>query len=166
MVVSSFFHWRKTFHDLAEETVPIVRRVLQNGRCYSRDVTASEVYVIEAFEDEAPGYIFALGEGKSLLLKGQQYVPEEDKMPWPAATFSLVRSTDGQLWIGLFSFGQALAPTRTIEMRECKEDFIWAEREDELDGQPDEVLKRIMKGGQQQGGGYSPTATRSSKPTL
>ena len=149
MVVSGFFRWRKTYRQFAKDTIPTVRRVLQEGRCQSRDVTASEVYEIEEFEDEGPGYIFALGEGKSLLLKGQKYAPEEDKMPWPAGTFSLVRSTDGGLWIGLFSSARCCCRRRRFQMQECKEEFVWSEREDVLDGQPDQVLKGITKSGQQ-----------------
>jgi hypothetical protein len=148
MVVSGFFRWRKTFRQFAKETIQTTRRVLQEGRCQSRDVTASEVYEIEEFEDEGPGYIFALGEGKSLLLKGQKYAPEEDKMPWPAGTFSLVRSTDGGLWIALFSSGKVLLPTQTIQVQECKEEFVRSEREDVLEGQPDQVLKEITKSDQ------------------
>ena len=37
-------------------------------------------------------------------------------MPWPASSFSLVRSVDGTLWVGLFSTGQTLNPSRKIKM--------------------------------------------------
>ncbi len=148
MVVSGFLRWRQAYREFARDTVPVVRRVLREGRCLSRDVTASRVYEIEEFEDEGPGYIFAIGEGKSLLLKGQKYEPEDARMPWPAPTFSLVRSSDGELWIGLFSSGQTLSPLRTIQMDECLDDFVWSEREDVLEGEPGQILNGILKGGQ------------------
>lgn len=145
ITVSSFFHWRKGYRDFAANTIPLIRKVLAEDQVLSRDVTASEVYEIEAFEDEGSGYIFALGTGKSLLLKGQKYVPDDDQMPWPATEFSLVRSVDNSLWIGVFSSGQEMSPARTVEMQECSDEFIWSEREEVIDGQPEDVLKGIMK---------------------
>ena len=147
-VISGFFRWRRHYRDFSTDTLPAVRRVLEEGRVASRDVTASDVYEIQECEDEGPGYIFAIGDGKCLLLKGQKYAPEEDRMPWPARQFALVRSIDGQLWIGLFSSGETLSPSRTIEMAECTEEFIWSDREAVLDGQPEDILKGIKKSGQ------------------
>ena len=150
-VLSGFFHWRRVYRDVAKNTAPLIRRALEEDRCLSRDVTASEVYEIEEFEDEGPGYIFAIGDGKSLVLKGQKYAPEEDQMPWPARAFSLVRSPDKSLWIGLFSSGAEMPPARTIKMEECLDEFVWSEREDVLDGQPEDVFRGIMKSGQPSG---------------
>lgn len=67
-VTSGFFRWRRYYRDFSTDTLPVVRRVLEEDRVLSRDVTASEVYEIEEFEDEGPGYIFSIGDGKSLLL--------------------------------------------------------------------------------------------------
>jgi hypothetical protein len=53
-------------------------------------------------EDEGSAYIFAVEDNRSLLLKGQRFVPAKEDMPWLAATFSIVRSSDGKLWIGVF----------------------------------------------------------------
>ena len=146
-VISSFFRWRRVYRVFSTDTQPVIRRLLEENRVLSKDITASEVYEIPESEDEGPGYIFAIGDGKSLLLKGQRYAPEEDQMPWPARDFSLVRSADGAHWIGLFSRGETLQPSRTINMRECTNEFVWSEREDVLVGPLALVLKGIMQSG-------------------
>ena len=152
-VVSGFFRWRRYHRNFVNDVVPILRKALDEDQVRSKEVTASEVYEIEEFEDEGPGYIFSLGSGKSLLLKGQKYFPEEEGMPWPACQFSLVYSVDGSVWVGLFSTGEELSPSRIIEMAECTDDFVWSEREDILDGEPDAVARGIMKKVQQSSGG-------------
>lgn len=145
-VVADFFRWRKEFRSISKTTHPLIRNVLAADRVRSLDVSALAVCVIEEFEDEGAGYIFALGDGKSLLLKGQKYVPDRGDMPWPAAQFSIVRSEDGALWVGIFSSGPELPPARTVQIRDCTQAFAWSEQEDVLDGEPDDILKQIMKG--------------------
>lgn len=147
MVINGFFHWRKVDKGFRKKTIPIIKQVLEEGSCLSRDFRACEVYEIEEFEDEGAGYIFKLENNKCLLLKGQQYLPEKEMMPWPASEFSLVYSVDKNLWIGLFSSGAKLEPTRTIKMEECTDEYIWSEHEDVVDGSPEDILKGIVKSG-------------------
>lgn len=144
-VITSFVHWRRVHRDFAEETAPAICKILEDGYVSSKEVTASEVFEIEEYEDEGPGYIFDVGGGMSLLLKGQKYEPEEDEMPWPASTFSLVRSVDGTLWVGLFSTGQTLSPSRRIKMEDCTDMFSWSEHEEVLNRTPEEVLMGLIR---------------------
>ena len=144
-VITSFVHWRRVYRDFTEETAPAICKILEDGRVLSKEVTASEVYEIEEYEDEGPGFIFDVGGGMSLLLKGQKYAPEEDEMPWPASSFSLVRSVDGTLWVGLFSTGQILNPSRKIKMKDCTDTFAWSEHEAVLNETPEDVLKGLIR---------------------
>ncbi|MHB0961139.1 MAG: hypothetical protein ACYC1V_32560, partial [Pirellulaceae bacterium] len=144
-VITSFVHWRRVYRDVTKETARAICMILEDGRVLSKEVTASEVYEIEEYEDEGPGYIFDVGGGTSLLLKGQKYEPEEDEMPWPASSFSLVRSVEGTLWVGLFSTGQTLCPSRKFKMEDCTDTFAWSEREEVLNSTPEEVLMGLIK---------------------
>ena len=141
---SSYFHWGKVSRSFERETIPLIRRTLDIGKVLSKDITASSVIEIEECEDEGSGYIIAIGGGKSLLLKGQRYFPVEDEMPWPASTFSIVRSADKAVWIGVFSSGQYLSPIHKVKMKECIDDFTFSEREDVLNGEPEDILKSIL----------------------
>lgn len=69
-------------------------------------------------------------------------------MSWPAQDFSLVRSADKNFWIRVFSSGREMPPTRTIGMEECPHKFVWSERKDVMDGQPDDIFRGITKSGQ------------------
>ena len=149
VVISGHLHWRRVFRDFNRNTVPLLKRSLERGEVRARRVVASSVIEIEEFEDEGSGYIFAIGGGRSLLLKGQQYSPIEESMPWPASEFELVRSADGDVWIGLFSKGALLEPMKTVPMEQCTPDFVWSEREDVLEDEPPAVLRGVLETVQQ-----------------
>src|SRR3954465_9190104 len=66
-------------------------RALEDGRVTVKRVSAVAVIEIEPLEDEGTGYVFDLGDGRVLFLKGQEYVPTEDGYdPWPNTDFELV----------------------------------------------------------------------------
>ena len=144
-LISSFLRWRNVFRQSQRDMVPLIRRVLEEGKVHSKHIIASAVIEIGEFEDEGPGFIFDIGEGRTLLLKGQQYVPEGNTILWPASEFEIVRSTDRSLWIGLFTEGRPLLPARIISMEDCREDFVWSEQEAVLTGSPETALQGILK---------------------
>jgi hypothetical protein len=144
-LVESFFHRRRVWGKMQRDTFPALRKALAEGKVHSKQVITSEVIEIVEFEDEGSAYIFDIGNGQSLLLKGQRYVPVHDAMPWPAAEFEIVRSADGELRIGLFSTGKTLMPLRSLAMADCPDDFVWSEREDVLPGNLQAVLQSLLK---------------------
>lgn len=143
--VSGYLRWRRYTKDFHRETAPRIRAALENKKVLSKQVAALSVITIEEFEDEGAGYLFDIGEGKSLILKGQQYFPAKEDMPWPSSQFEIVRSADEGVWIGLFSSGEPLVPSRVIKMEDCNDDFFWADTEEVVEGTSDEVLARILK---------------------
>jgi hypothetical protein len=145
VVSSGHFRWGRVTRCFREHTVPLVERTLRDGKVLSKDVTATTVIEIIECEDEGSAYIFAIEDNRSLLLKGQRFVPAKEDMPWPAAAFSIVRSRDGKLWIGLFSTGLELGPTQSLSMERCKEEFCWSESENLVEGRPEDVLGRVLK---------------------
>jgi hypothetical protein len=143
--ISSYFRWGRETRRFQEHTVPLVEATLQEGKVLSKDVTATAVIEIAECEDEGSAYIFAIEDNRSLLLKGQRFVPAHEDMPWPAAAFSIVRSRDAKLWIGVFSTGPALDPIQSLSMDRCTEEFCWSESEDLVEGRPEDVLRRVLK---------------------
>ncbi len=148
VVISSYFRWARVTRHSQKDTLPLVKATLQEGKVLSQDVTATAVIEIVECEDEGSAYIFAIEDNRSLLLKGQRFVPAQENMPWPAAAFSIVRSRDGKLWIGVFSAGRELDPTQSLSMECCTEEFCWSESEDLVEGRPEDVLRRVRKTGQ------------------
>ena len=145
VVISGYFRWGRVTRRFQEHTVPLVEATLQEGKVLSKDVTATAVIEIIECEDEGSAYIFAVEDNRSLLLNGQRFVPAKEGMPWPAAVFSIVRSRDGHLWIGLFSNGRELDPIQSLSMDRCKEEFCLSESEDLVEGRPEDVLRRVLK---------------------
>jgi hypothetical protein len=148
-VISSYFRWRRDFHDFKRNRLPLLKQAFERGVVHTKRVTASSVIVIQEFEDEGSGYIFDIGDGKSLLLKGQWCFPFEESMPWPASEFEMVRTVDGVIWLGLFSRRDRLAPIKTIPIDECTMEFAWSDREEVLNGDPETVLRGVLKTAQQ-----------------
>jgi hypothetical protein len=145
MLVSGYLHWRRVFRDFQKNDIPRIKSTLDRGQVHSKHVTASSVIVIEEWEDEGSGYVFDIGEGKSLLLKGQKFLPVDERMSWPSSDFEIVRSPVGDLWIGLFSAGDSLPPSKTISNEICRDDFVESEIEEVVEDDPDAVLRRIIK---------------------
>ncbi len=145
VIVSNYFNWRKRTRDFHHQSDSLIRSALEHGKVLSKRVTAQSVITIEEFEDEGAGYIFDVGDGKSLILKGQQYFPVQEDMPWPSSEFEIIRSADAGVWVGIFSSGKPLAPSRVVKMEDCNNDFFWADMEEVVQGTPDEVLATILR---------------------
>jgi hypothetical protein len=146
MVVSGYFHWSRHARRFTREGAPKIRAALADGQASVCSVTSECAIVIEEFEDEGSAYLFDLGDGTSLYLRGQEYFPEDDDAPWPARQFEIVRtSLDGRL-VGIFTGREAVPQVRTVSLAEMPESFLFSaepKTETILPGQPDEILKRF-----------------------
>jgi hypothetical protein len=147
-LITSYFHWDRVSRRFKDDMLPLLEGTLKEGKVLSKDVTATTVIEIVQSEDEGSAYIFALEDSRSLLLKGQRFVPAKEDMPWPAAAFSVVRSRDGKLWVGVFSAYRRLDPIQSLSMEACVEGFRWSEREDLVEGSPEDVLRSVLETGQ------------------
>jgi hypothetical protein len=144
--IQGHVRWSRVGRDFRQRDVPEIRAALQTATVQVTTVRATAVATIEQFEDEGHGFIFDVGDGQLLFLKGQEYRPVDDAMPWPNTEFEIVRSTVGDRWIGIFCTGAALAPTTVLQSSDCKEEIIWAIREDVITAPMDEFLRSIRVG--------------------
>ena len=133
MLARGHFYWRGAYRKARSERAPLVRSALSSGRVRVKKVVASSVIVIEPLEPDAgSGYVFDIGNGEILFLKGQKYYPVTDEMEWPNADFEIVRSEPGDLWVGVFCYGRKLKPLDVIPISSCRDDRVQADREEVL----------------------------------
>jgi membrane protein implicated in regulation of membrane protease activity len=130
VLLSGYLHWTSVQRGRQRSEGPQIREALDRGRVLVKKVTASSVAVIEEYEDEGRGFIYDVGEGRLLFLKGQDYAPVSEAMAWPNSRFEIVRSEDGDLWIGIFCLGERLVPELVIPSSACREEFVYAVREE------------------------------------
>ncbi|MCA9218267.1 MAG: hypothetical protein KDB27_34600, partial [Planctomycetales bacterium] len=101
-------HFRLTrYHRefVRRDDIPVIKAAIDAGQVFVKKVSAEAVIEIAEFEDEGSGYIYDVGDGKSLFLKGQWFYPVCDDKPWPNSEFELVRTVHGNVWIGIFCSG-------------------------------------------------------------
>ena len=146
-VITGHVRWSRYHKGFTRNTLPKLQSALKEGRVDVKRVAALGVIEIAELEDEGPGYLFDVGDGMTLSLKGQRYVPAEasDDRHWPNTDFEIVRSATEHLWIGIFCSGKPLQPVAVIESTKCKDDVLWSEREELLQGTPEAVLKTLLK---------------------
>lgn len=119
-------------------------RAIEDGRVTVRRVRAAAVVEIEALEDEGTGYVFDLGDGRALFLKGADYFPS-DEMPWPNTDFEIVRTAaDGRL-LDVHCHGTALPPLRTVSRDDVDPEKGWDEREEVLEMSVDEAVRAVLR---------------------
>jgi len=145
LLVQSYFHWGRLHRKFQREDVPEIMKALADGRVAVKKVKATAVIEIEEFEDEGAGYIFDIGSGKILFLKGQWFSPLETNIEWPNSEFEIVRTVHANRWVGILCYGQRLEPVRVIESSECKDEIVWEEREDVLEGTIESFAQSITK---------------------
>jgi hypothetical protein len=145
LVLRGYFSWRRFWRRWRSEQEPGIRRALEDGRVMSRRFTATSVIELEEWEDEGPGYLFQVADGKVLFLKGQPYATAEDDTAWPNSDFELVRTLQGNRWVGIFCHGESLTPLRVIAQDQLRDDVIWSEREDVVEGSVESVAASITK---------------------
>ena len=130
------------------ESERALARVLADGRVTVKRVRAVAVVEMEPIEDEGTGYLFDLGDGRVLFLKGQFYSPSEDEEgydpPWPNTEFEIVRTVAEGRMLDLTCHGQALAPVRIIRGDDLDPESAWAEREEVLDLTLDQAVKTVL----------------------
>lgn len=119
--------------------------VLEDGRVIVKRVHATAVVEIEELEDEGPGYLFDIGGGEVLFLKGLDYGPYDDETPWPNTDFEIVRGlVDGE-FVAMAYHGKALPPARVVRHHEVDAEAVWDEREEVLRMSLDQAVKRILR---------------------
>lgn len=129
-------HTAHTFRELS--------RVLQDGRVAVKRVRAAAVVEIEALEDEGTGYVFDVEDGRVLFIKGQDYFPSDDEMPWPNTEFEIVRAAaDGRL-LDVHCHGAPLAPLRVVPRDDVDPERGWDEREEVLEMSVDDAVRTIL----------------------
>ena len=123
-----------------------IRAAIDNGLACVCRVRSDSVVVVQEDEDEGSAYIFDLGDGSSLYLRGQEYFPDLESSPWPAGQFEIVRTKVDRLLVGVFAGSEPVADIREVRMSEMPESFWFAdvpESESILPGAPTEVLARL-----------------------
>ena len=73
MVVSGYFRWSGYARRFARDSVPRIRAALEDGDASVCSVRSDRAVVIEEYEDDGSAYIYDLGHGTSLYLRGQEY---------------------------------------------------------------------------------------------
>jgi hypothetical protein len=123
-------------------------RVLEDGRAVVTRVRAAAVVQVEPWEDEGTGYLFDLGEGRVLVMKGgDDFVDEdEDDARWPNTDFEIVRAAADRRILGMHLHGAVLSPARILENGEYD-----AERWEDLpagvlDMSLDDAVRSILRG--------------------
>jgi hypothetical protein len=143
-MVLGFFRWRGYAKRFRRKVNPKVQEALADGRVEVKRVEAKDVIELEEFEDEGPGWIFDLGDGQCLVLKGQTFYPTNEQSPWPNDQFELVRTSKHGLQVGIFCSGKLLEPSQRISTAEFPEEFIWGEMEATFQGSPAQVVKVLQ----------------------
>lgn len=141
---SSYFHWSGIHRKFMRYDLPEIRQALLTGMVSVRKIKTTSVIELAEFEDEGSGYVFDIGDGKVLFLKGQQYFPVNEEMPWPSTEFEIVHTYPGDRWVGIFCHGEKLVPVQTVELSVCREDVVWDEREEVAEGDPESFVKSLM----------------------
>ena len=141
----STVHWSRQQKEFLEHRLPAFQKALEDGRVQVKRVTANAVAEIRASEDEGSGYLFDVGDGRILFLKGQRFDPDPDGAPWPNTEFEIVRTAQGGHWIGLFAYGKELEPGRVIETSDCRDEIVWQDREELLEEGLNNFVDSILK---------------------
>jgi hypothetical protein len=146
MVFSGYLRLLGYARRFNRDQAPKIRAALDDGRASVLIITSDRVVVIEEYEDEGLAYIYDLGDGTSLFLRGEDYFPEEEDAPWPARQFEIVRSSLNGKSVGIFAGREAPAQIRKIAMAKMPQSFCLADEpktETILQGEPDEILRKL-----------------------
>lgn len=120
-------------------------QILEDGRATVRRVHAVAVVEIQPIEDEGMGYVFDLGDGRVLFLKGQDYDIADDEAPWPNTDFEIVRAAADGTMLGLRCHGTALRPLRVISSDDVDPQTGWDEREEVMHLSVDEAVRMVLR---------------------
>ena len=153
-LISGYVHLSRVGRDFQHHDVPEIRKALADGMVRAISVEATAVVTIEEYEDEGAGFVFDVGDGKLLFLKGQQYWPAEEGMAWPNSNFEIVRTVVGNRWVGIFCHGAPLEPVEVLQAAECREDLVWAECEETAEASVGDFTRSIRRAAQQGDGSH------------
>ncbi|HBC64385.1 MAG TPA: hypothetical protein DC058_24620 [Planctomycetaceae bacterium] len=145
-IVIGHVHWSRFARQFAMNNASAIRAAIDNGLACVCRVRSDSVVVVQEDEDGGSAYIFDLGDGSSLYLRGQEYFPDLESSPWPARQFEIVRTQVDRLLVGVFAGSEPAADIREVRMSEMPESFWFAdepESESILPGAPTEVLARL-----------------------
>ena len=140
-----YFCRRKGDREFRRRDLPEIRSVLEGGNVFAKKVSAAAVIEITPFEDEGSGYLYDVGDGRTMLLKGQRFEFPEEDTAWPNTDFEIVYTEPGRMWIGIFCSGEELPPISEIATTECPEEVAWAEYEEIRMGSLEAVAKSLRK---------------------
>ncbi|HEX2202679.1 MAG TPA: hypothetical protein VHG91_05260 [Longimicrobium sp.] len=118
---------------------------LADGHAVVKRVRAVAVVEIEPIEDEGTGWIYDLGDGRVLFLKGQDYEPPDEDDAWPNTDFEIVRTRATGRWLDLRCHGAPLRPLRVVRSEELDAQAAWDEREEVLDLGLEDAVKTILR---------------------
>ncbi|WP_420128585.1 hypothetical protein [Longimicrobium sp.] len=95
----------------------VLARLLDDGRVVATRVRAAAAVQIEPWDDEGTGYLFDLGDGRVLVMKGDDYFADEDEEEarWPNTDFEVVRAVADRRIVDMRLHGSALYPARVLE---------------------------------------------------
>ncbi len=119
-------------------------RALEDGRVTVKRVHAVAVVEIEPIEDEGTGYVFDLGDGRVLFIKGTDYFPEDEEASWPNTDFEIVRTVAAGQLLDVYCHGTALPPMRVIPGNQVDPEKGWDEREEVLQMSMDDALRTVL----------------------
>jgi len=147
-VVYTSYRRRAAAEDVRESDLyPKIRAALAHGGARVSQVTAVGVVVIQEYEDEQSAFIYDLGDGTCLYLRGEWYylggAPEE---PWPAREFEIVNTAASNLWISVQNKREELKPEFIAEMQDMPYEFMRGNlpaTETVISGSPMEVLRHL-----------------------
>jgi hypothetical protein len=121
-------------------------RVLEDGRVVVTRVRAAAVVQVEPWEDEGTGYLFDLGEGRVLVMKGDDFVDEEeDEARWPNTDFEVVRAAANRRILEMRLHGAALRPVRILEYGDYDAERWWNLPEGVLEMSLDDAVRSILR---------------------
>jgi hypothetical protein len=122
-------------------------RVLEDGRARVTRVRAVAVVQIEHREDEGTGYLFDLGDGRVLVMKGDDYFmdEDEDEARWPNTDFEVVRAAVDHRILDVRLDGAALRPVRILEYGDYDAERWWNLPEGVLEMSLDDALRSILR---------------------
>ncbi len=144
-LIAAHVRWGRVNRAFRRDHVPQLEAALADGNVRAMHVEAAAVVEIEEGEDEGAGYVFDVGDGRLLFLKGQRYWPAEDGMTWPNTRFDIVRTVVGDRWVGIFCDGAPLEPEDVVAAADRRDEIVWEEREEVVEADLQEFARSMRR---------------------
>ena len=128
------------------ETRPQLLKAIEADSAIVREFKATRCIKLVPFEDEGAGFIYDIGDGSLVFLKGQAYEHDEEDQsnPWPNDHFSIVHTGCRKFLIDIELHGKCLEPIEEFDLGDCLDDIIWSVREDVLAGDLFEFTRSLL----------------------